>query len=254
MAIMGKYLYCIIEENEKVDFGTSSIGGFNGPVYTINIDELAAVVSEAPVIDYMPSRKNTLAHHLVLNQVMENYTVIPIAFGTVANSRKEVEDLIKSNYQPFLDCIHRLKDKVELGLKVLWNKDYFDKDIQDERIRTLKLKIDGKEENSVLGDKILLGKLVEASIQAKREFYKDALYTPLENIATDSKFKESLPIKTVLNSYFLVDKSKLVLFDKKVEELAALYKDILVFSYTGPWAPYNFTDMNINVNNLRRYK
>lgn len=250
MALMGKYLYCFIKEKEKKNFGASTIRGLNAPVYTINVDEIAAVVSEAPIIDYDPSRKNTLAHQKVLQKIMESYTVIPVAFGTVANNKKEVEAIIKRMYKQFLANIIKLKDKIELGLNITWSKSYFDEDIQDEEIKMLNLKVYGKKENEVLADKILLGKLIEASIEKRRQFYMEKIYETLEEIAWESKFKENLPIKTVLNGYFLVDKSKEESFDKKVEELALEYKDKLTFSYTGPWPPYNFVDMHIDIEEL----
>ncbi len=248
MALMGKYLYCFIKEKEKKNFGTSSICGFNAPVYTINLDEIAAVVSDAPIIDYLPSRKNSLAHQKVLNLVLEEYTIIPVAFGTVANNKKGIEIIIKSNYELFLKNIRRLKNQVELGLKITWDALYFDEDIQDEKIMKLKQAIEGKEENKVLNEKILLGKMVEAAIKEKREIYREKIYTPLEKIATESKFKENLPIKTILNCYFLVDKANEAIFDETVEKFKTLYNEKLIFSYTGPWAPYNFTNIRIEIN------
>jgi hypothetical protein len=250
MALMGKYLYCFIKEKDKKSFGTSQLGGLNAPVYTINIDDIAAVVSEAPIIDYDPSRKNTMAHQKVLKKVMEDYTVIPVAFGTVANSKKDVEAIIKSGYKQFLGNISSLKDKSELGLKITWKDSYFDEDIQTEEIRKLNEKIFNKDENKVMEERILLGRLVEAAINEKRKSYMVKIYEPLEEIAHQSKFKENLPVKTVLNGYFLVDKAKEESFDKKVEALSLEFKDKLIFSYTGPWPPYSFVDMRINIDEI----
>jgi hypothetical protein len=250
MALMGKYLYCFIKEKDKKSFGTSQIGGLNAPVYTINVEEVAAVVSEAPILDYDPSRKNTMAHQGVLKKVMEDYTVVPVAFGTVANNKKEVEAIIKASYKQFLSNISKLKDKSELGLKVTWKDSFFDKDIQTEEIRELNEKIFRKDENKVYDEKILLGRLVEAAIKEKRESYTKKIYAPLEEIAAESKFKENLPVKTVLNGYFLVDKAKEESFDKKVEALSKEFEDKLVFSYTGPWPPYSFVDMRINIDEI----
>lgn len=242
---MGKYLYCFIKEKEKVSFGTSRIGNLNAPVYTLNYNDISAVVSEAPIIDYDPSRKNIMAHQNVIKKVMEKYAVIPVAFGTVANNKKEVLDIIRNSYEEFLENIRYLSDKVELGLKVTWNNDYFNKDIENDEIIKLKNKIVGKEENEILSDKIKLGQLVEAAIMTRREEYENDIYLSLAAISEESKLKENLPIKTVLNGYFLVSKSKENTFDAKVQELAGIFENKLVFSYTGPWPPYNFVSMSL---------
>lgn len=245
MANIGKYLYCFIKEKEKVSFGISRIGNLNAPVYTLNYNDISAVISEAPIIDYDPSRKNVMAHQNVIKKVMEKYTVIPVAFGTVANNKKEILEIIVTSYEKFLENIGYLSDKVELGLKVAWNNDYFNKDIENDEIIKLKNKIMGKEESEILSDKIKLGQLVEAAIITRRGEYENDIYSSLAVIADESKLKENLPIKTVFNGYFLVSKSKENAFDAKVQELADTFKNKLVFSYTGPWPPYNFINMNL---------
>lgn len=242
MALMGKYIYCFIKESEKVTFGNSMMGSLNAPVYTISYKEISAVVSDAPIVDYDPTRKNILAHQGVINKVIGKYTTIPVAFATVVNNKKEVESIIESKYDNFIKLLDYFKDKVELGLKVTWHKDYFNEDIEDDRIKKLKEFVSGKEEKTVLNEKIELGKLVETAILNKREEYNEKIYNVLEKLSFESKLKDNVPIKTVFSAYFLVARSKEAEFDKVVEKLTDLYKDKLVLSYTGPWPPYNFID------------
>jgi hypothetical protein len=246
MALMGKYIYCFIKEKEKVSLGNSNLGNLNAPVYTIPYKEISAVVSDAPIVEYDPTRKNILAYEKIIVKVMNKYTILPVAFGTVANNKKDVENIINDNYNRFHDLIDFFKDKMEVGLTITWSKDYFNEDIESDEIKKLKKIVDGKDENKVLNEKTQLGKLVQESIFSKREEYNQSIYNPLKQLSVDSNIKEKLPIKTVLNAYFLIEKAKVANFDKNVEALADLYKDKLVFNYTGPWPPYNFVDINVN--------
>lgn len=251
MALMGKYIYCFIREKEKITFGNSTISNLNAPVYTITCKNISAVVSDAPIIDYDPTRKKILSHQEIVNKVMDKYTIIPVAFGTVANNRKNVEAIINSYYEEFDELLDYFKDKMEVGLRVTWDKDYFNTDIETDEIKTLKELVSGKEENRVLDEKVQLGKLVEAEILSKRKEYEKNIYKQLKSLSVNSKLKEQIPIKTVFNAYFLIEKSMEAAFDKEVGSLSEVYQSKLNFNYTGPWPPYNFVDVNINMNVIR---
>jgi len=248
MALIGKYIYCFIREKEKMTFGNSTISNLNAPVYTITCKNISAVVSDAPIIDYDPTRKNILSHQAIVNKVMDKYTIIPVAFGTIANRRKNVEAIINAYYEEFDELLDYFKDKMEVGLRITWDKDYFNIDIENDEIKILKEIVSGKEEKRVLDEKVELGKLVEAEIIVKRKEYEDNIYEKLRDLSVNSKLKDKIPIKTVFNAYFLIEKSMEAAFDKEVGALSEVFKNKLIFNYTGPWPPFNFVDINIDMN------
>ena len=71
----GKYVYCIIRHQTPRDFGDIGIGG-GARVYTVHHEDLAAVVSDTPIVIYDPTRENVLAHEFVNETVMREFTVI----------------------------------------------------------------------------------------------------------------------------------------------------------------------------------
>src|SRR5437899_6660486 len=93
----GKYVYCIIRSDRQRDFGSIGIGG-GQTVYTIAYHDLAAVVSDTPIVIYDPTRENVLAHEFVNETVMREHTVIPMSFGTVFRSEEDVTELLRSTY------------------------------------------------------------------------------------------------------------------------------------------------------------
>src|SRR5918993_2596929 len=140
----GKYVYCIIRSADKRDFGTIGIGG-EKPVYTVHHKDLAAVVSDTPIRIYDPTRENVLAHEFVNETVMREYTVIPMSFGTLFRTEEDIVELLKSTYQAFDDVLEKMKDKIEFGLKVLWDREKVIARLEeeDEEIRRLKNEITG---------------------------------------------------------------------------------------------------------------
>src|SRR5205085_8245244 len=98
----GKYVYCIIRSDRQHDFGSIGIGG-GQRVMTVAYRDLAAVVSDTPIVIYDPTRENVLAHEFVNETVMREFTVIPMSFGTVFRSEDDVTELLRSTHQAFSD-------------------------------------------------------------------------------------------------------------------------------------------------------
>ena len=96
------------------------VGG--GRLYLINSDELAAVVSDSPIMDYPITRENTIIHQRAIEEVMRTYSsVLPVSFGTIAENKAVVEKkLLESKQSELLDALQSVEGKVELNLKAIW--------------------------------------------------------------------------------------------------------------------------------------
>src|ERR671936_1023522 len=120
----GTYIYCIahaqpFEKNGSSLFATPGIGGRDKAVRLLTYDDLAAVVSDATRDDYNVTRENLLTHQRVITQAMTRSDVLPVSFGTVADSDQEVQELLLK--RAFDDLHHHLalvQGRIELALKV----------------------------------------------------------------------------------------------------------------------------------------
>src|SRR3954469_3925348 len=139
----GKYVYCIIQASEPLRFGPLGIGLDPAEVHTVNYRDIAAVVSDTPIEVHDPTRENVLAHERVNETVMRKHTVIPMSFGTVFKTRDDIVELLRSAYEAFHDVLDKMQDKLEFGLKILWDREVMIREIetQDEDIRNLKNQI-----------------------------------------------------------------------------------------------------------------
>ena len=183
----GKYVYCIIRSDRQRDFGAIGIGG-GQKVFTVAYQDLAAVVSDTPIVIYDPTRENVLAHEFVNETVMREHTVIPMSFGTVFRSEDDVSELLRSTYQAFSDVLEKMQDKIEFGLKVLWDREKVVASLERENdeIRRLKDEISRHTSSSTYFARMQLGRLIDrAQEQAFDECVKD----------TSRKYDELLTFK-----------------------------------------------------------
>src|SRR6266567_9538785 len=170
--VEGKYVYCIIRNDRSKEFGEIGIGS-GSRVYTVSFKDLAAVVSDTPIVIYDPTRENVLAHEFVNETVMKEHTVIPMSFGTVFRSEEDVTELLRSTYQAFSEVLDKMQDKIEFGLKVLWDRDKVVSSLEqeNEEIRRLKDEISRHTSSSTYFARMQLGRLVESSLEETSQRY-----------------------------------------------------------------------------------
>src|SRR5688572_3032430 len=139
----GKYVYCIIKSTDPRAFGPIGIGGRGDEVHTVHYDDLAAVVSNTPIIIYDPTRENVLAHEQVNETVMREYTVLPMAFGALFRTQQDIVELLRGTGDALRDVFTKMEGKVEYGLKVNWDRDKVIMELEkgNEEIRNLKAQI-----------------------------------------------------------------------------------------------------------------
>ena len=244
----GKYVYCIIRSEQQREFGGIGIGG-GQRVYTVHHNDLAAVVSDTPIVIYDPTRENVLAHEFVNETVMKEHTVIPMSFGTVFRSEDDVMELLRSTYQAFSEVLEKMQDKIEFGLKVLWDRDKVVASLEqdNEEIRRLKDEISRHTASSTYFARMQLGRLIESALEDMSTRYVGDIHDSLKPVAVASRSNKPIGDLMILNAAFLVDRSQEANFDEKVKEISRKYEDLLRFKYSGPWPPYNFVNIKLKL-------
>jgi hypothetical protein len=244
----GKYVYCIIRQEHERTFGEIGIGG-HPRVYTVHHRDLAAVVSDTPIVIYDPTRENVLAHEFVNETVMREFTVIPMSFGTVFRSEEDVSELLRSTYEAFTDVLDKMRDKIEFGLKILWDRDKVVANIENENdeIRRLKDEITRNATSSTYFARMQLGRLIESALEEMGNRYVAEVHDALKPVAVASRSNKVIGDRMILNAAFLVDRGRSEEFDERVREVSRKYEEVLTFKYTGPWPPYNFVNIKLKL-------
>ncbi len=245
----GKYVYCIIESPAPRTFGKIGIGNRQDEVYTIHYGELAAVVSDTPLVVYDPTRENALTHERVNEIVMTEFTVIPMSFGCLFRTEDDIVEFLKDTYDALTDVLHRMRDKIEFGLKVNWETDRVLEEIEQENedIYRLKQEILNNQQSSTYFARMQLGRLVERALSEKSAEYVREVYDRLRDSAIASRPNKLIGDKMILNAAFLVERENAPTFDRQVQEIAQRFEGKLTFRYTGPWPPYNFVNIRLKL-------
>ncbi|MFB4164468.1 GvpL/GvpF family gas vesicle protein [Alteribacillus sp. JSM 102045] len=241
---LGCYLFCAIETEEKQSFGNVALAGKEREVYTVHYNNHAVVVADAPIQVYEPSRKNAKAHQETISKVMEDFTVIPMSFGTVLKSQKDVSLLMEQLKEQFKEIFPKIRNKIEVGLKVIGKKEWLSQEAnQQSDIKKLKEKTKSKQAGYY--DQIQLGESAERFVRGLHERMENEIFSPLAEMADAAVSNEVINERMLLNASFLVDLDKEEKFDEIVNELYEKWQDKTEFKYTGPWPAYNFIDIKL---------
>jgi hypothetical protein len=204
----GKYVYCVIKApEEKLSFGEA---GFEGEeVYTMDYRDLAPVVSDVVYREYAVDEEEEVeAHRRVVEQVMREHSVLPVAYGMAFKNRKLLQVAMGAGYQAMQKAFLVVEDKVELGIKVFLPKD------------------------------------LEGWNEAQRAECRTDFLKSLKEKAADSKELKLFSDRLILNAAFLVERARIEEFSEQVSQLVSKYGGAKV-QYSGPWPAYNFVDIHI---------
>jgi hypothetical protein len=243
----GKYVYCVIKSERQLSFGLLGIGPEPAEVHTVHFRDIAAIVSNTPVVPQDPTRDNVLAHQRVNETVMQDHTVIPMSFGTVFKTDDDIRELLRSAYDAFTDVLNKMQDKFEFGLKVLWDRDQIINEIEseDEDIRRLKGEI-STQKGSTYFARMQYGRLIDAALQTRSERYVSEIFEALRSVSVASRSNKPIGDRMIMNAAFLVARSLEQAFDARVKDIGQRY-DKLTFKFTGPWPPYNFVNIRLKL-------
>ena len=246
MAKEGIYIYCIIGSNEGRTFGPIGIGQRGDSVSTIGFNDISAVISSSPMTKYVINRENMTTHEKVIEEVMKDYTVLPVRFCTIAASAEEVRNLLRRRHSEFKGLLRDMDNKVEMGLKAVWkdvSQVFHEIGEENREIRKLKKNARSKSRDGDLSQKISLGKAVKEALENQKADEARSVVKMFKRTAIDVKTNDVFGDSMFLNAAFLIDRTREKEFDFLVEDLGKEYDDRAKFKYVGPVPPFNFVNI-----------
>lgn len=248
MTWQGRYIYGIIEEPNKKQFSLHGIGD-NG-VDTVNYKDLAAVVSRTPMMDYdrfdeQLQVSSLRTHQLVLENVLKDYTVIPMGFGIIATTEDNVRKLLKTAYTDFKEALREIDNKIELNVQAIcWEARMLEEMVRkNEVVRRLSQELASTDANDSCKLKIEVGKVVAAALDELKGQYCSDILEGLDKVAVASCPSKLTDAQMIINESFLVARDQEAEFDREVNRLAEEYEGRLTFKYIGPMPPYSFVNL-----------
>src|SRR5206468_3782377 len=101
---------------------------------------------------------------------------------------EDIIELLRSAYDAFRDVLMKMQDKLEFGLKVLWDREVMVRLIeeQDEDVRRLKSEISAQKGSTYFA-RMQYGRLVDAALQQLSEKYVAEIFDALRDVAVASR-------------------------------------------------------------------
>jgi hypothetical protein len=243
----GRYLYAITDAVEHPAWGAIGVNG--STVYVVPLGPVAAVVSDTAEKRIRPERRNLVAHHAVVKRLMEDATVLPVAFGTIAENPKALRAILSEHSEVFVDQLDRVRGRVEMGLRVCWDVpnifDYFV--THHAELAELRDSVLGQQHGATQDDKMELGRLFERLLSEDRERHTEAVMevlTPRCDEITQNSPREE---REVMHLACLVKRDARKSFEDGVFEAAKRFDNSFTFDFNGPWAPHHFVDVTVDV-------
>ena len=199
------YTYGVIE-NESIEIDETGVNG--APVRTVEYRSLAAVVSEIDELEPERTDDNATAHDEVLRAALQSdggRTIVPMQFGMVFKTENALKNILRNGRVAFRRSLNDLDGMVELGVKLVT-----------------------KDDTSV-----------------DRPAVVEDVATRLREVTDTEAGNELYSDRLVFNRSYLVERDSQTAVDDAVAEIRDDYEADLHVQYNGPWAPYNFVDIEI---------
>jgi hypothetical protein len=246
----GKYIYGIIRHSGPIEYGHIGIGKRYDLVYGINYKDISAIVSNSPVIQYEARRINMTTHEKVLEEIMKQFTVLPVRFSTISehDNDEAIKKILEKEYPKFDDLLTKMDGKKELGLKALANDSViFERIVEKyEDIKKLREKLLNLPPEKTHYQRMKIGEMVAEALKTEKAIYKDAIIDALKPLSEDFKLNDNYGELMILNAAFLIKNSVEPEFDKVVNDLDEKFGKLMTFKYVGTLPPYNFVNLVIN--------
>jgi ElaB/YqjD/DUF883 family membrane-anchored ribosome-binding protein len=238
------YLYAIAEANALEPDGKTGVK--DTPIRTVDHEDLAAVVSPAPDGKMRPRRRNLKAHHDLLKALMTEATVLPMAFGVIADGGEgQIRSFLRHHYGTLRAQLDQVRGHAEVGLRVKWNVDdifehFVDQYDELRELRDAVFRGDGEPSRQ---EKIRVGEEFEAILQEARAAHRSTVEAHLDTACRAIEADDPKDETEVMNLACLVPKDGVAAFEEAVMSAAKEFSDAFTFTYTDPMAPYSFADV-----------
>jgi hypothetical protein len=239
------YIYAIVASGEPRVFPSLGIEGRDA--YTITDGRVSAVVSGLTSAKIRPERANLRAHQAVLKRLIEDTTPLPMAFGTIADCPQAIHRILVRNRRVFDQQLARVAGKVEMGLRVSLDVpnifEYFvntHTELRLARDRLMSARHEFSQE-----EKIELGRMFDRLLNEDREDHTSKMERVLAPLCVEFKANQCRNEKEVINLACLVKRDAQEAFSAGVFAAANLFDNNFSFDYSGPWAPHNFVEIDL---------
>jgi len=247
-----RYIYGVIPRIDKEDFGPIGIGG--NSVYTIPYREICAAVHDCSPEPYQGDEATVkgmvITHSDVVDAIWEAAgSVLPMSFDVIIKPDEErsaddnVRRWLEEQYTKFKLTLEEFRDKVELGVQILWDPAVITRRLTEENkeIKKLAAEMATKSRGMAYFYQHKIAEAVKKEMEAKADRDYRRYYERLRRYAEDTqvnKIKKHPDKQMVMNLSLLVKRDQAEALGKALGEIRE--EEGVEVRFTGPWPSYTF--------------
>jgi len=214
----------------------------------VTADGIGALTSEVPDAPLEAGRDELMTHARVLERALEHGAVLPMQFGVVLPDDDAIREQLLAPHKPELEAqLQEMDGKGELNVKAIYDEPAILREVlaEDSEIASLRKTIQSQPEDATYYERIRLGELVAAALEAKRERDEHLIITQLAPAAVAMEVAGPIHERMVVNASFLVEEERVQEFEDLLEDLAAEQHPRIGFKLTGPLPPHSFVELSV---------
>jgi hypothetical protein len=193
-------------------------------------------------------------HHECISSLYPHVTILPIPFGTIYKSGKNLRNLICSQKQLFLKRLASIKGKQEWNVKLYCDQEKSLSFTLHNNPAILELK--EKLKTMPAGRQFLFKKKLEQLLVTQSESLQsqwwNEIHEQLYPFVSESHLRQNWSREVterkddmIANCDYLIPQDKVESFIDHIKELEDKYKEFGCFlQISGPWPPYHFSKMD----------
>jgi hypothetical protein len=246
---MDKMIYSILSIKKNPGklndllLGIKGISG--GNLYLVSADDITALVSNIKGKDLIANRSNAIEYAGVIETLAQQFTLLPVRFGSVMESNDAIKKMLERNYNEIQHNLMYIENKVEFGLKVFCDSEKIKAELKAKKEYGPIIEVTLGNGNSIYRD-YLNKKIEEHRVEELLLSHIDkiikGIIANLVQLNPIHKFKKMTTTTNIIDAVFLLEKDKKDNLVNAIKGFQNQYTD-LHFVLTGPWPPYSFVDI-----------
>ena len=239
---MKLYVYCLVELTQTLPDALHGIGGVL--VRRLEIADFCFLVSDFAERVVPVTRENALAHAAVVQSVLKVTTPLPLRFGTLT-AEQQLQNYAHAKREALHAKLEQVRGCVEMNVKIISDRDWMEASPAINTQESPGTAFLSEKRREILG-----GEARGAEAKHVAEWLEGQLRDLVsgKDIKTDPAASVNSTAKALgkllLTGAFLVERERVEEFRNKAHEVRRQRPD-LHFLVSGPWAPYSFTNMDL---------
>lgn len=237
----GWFVYGIVAADAAFPDDLTGLDG--EPVRTLACGRVAAVVTRV-ALERPPGRgADLLAYNSVLDALAQGSPVVPVRFGSVLVDESDVlEGLLAPDEDHFAELLAELEGRHQFVFQADFDEEVVLREIvaSDPEIAELRALTKDLPEEASYGQRVRLGELVAAAVEARRGEDADRLLDDVLPVTDAHVLRPVSGLHRVVDAAFLVADDRRGEFENRLEVLAEETHGRMRLRLMGPTAPYDF--------------